>query len=402
MLHARALVAVQTAVTLALCLVVPRTHADDGRQAAGEIEIRRVPNGGIQPEGAIDVKGDLQLIYFAGDPAGGDVFYVRSADAGRSFSTPVRVNSQPGSAIAVGTIRGGQLAVGRSGRVHVTWNGSDKAEPRGPVNPVMKQRGAPFLYARSTPDGSGFEAQRNLAPRTFTIDGGGSVAADPQGHVYAVFHGNREGEPGTEERRAVWVARSDDDGETFAPEIMAWQRPTGVCGCCQSRAIASATSLTILYRAAANLSNRDVYALTSRDGGATFSGGVVQPWSIAACPMTSMSLASRGARVVGAWETNGQVSFADIDARSGVVGPATAAPGQPGGRKHPRLALAGSGEMLLVWTENTGWSRGGSIAWQVYDASGRPKGPLGTAPGSPVWSFATPVAKPGGGFVIFY
>ena len=198
-------------------------------------------------------------------------------------------------------------------------------------------------------------------------------------------------------------ARSDDDGGTFAPETKAWQQPTGVCGCCQSRAIApSANAITILYRAATNLSTRDVYALTSRDGGATFSGAVVQPWSIAACPMTSMSLASLGARVVAAWETNGQVSFAHIDARTGSVGSATAAPGQPAGRKHPRLALAGSGEMLLVWTENTGWSRGGSIAWQVYDASGRPKGPVGTAPGSPVWSFASAVAKPGGGFVIFY
>src|SRR5438132_12816623 len=80
-----------------------------------DISIVRVPHGGIQPEAVVDSRGALHLLYFAGDPKGGDLFYVKSPDYGVTWSTPLRVNSDPGSAIAMGTIRGGQIAIGRNG-----------------------------------------------------------------------------------------------------------------------------------------------------------------------------------------------------------------------------------------------------------------------------------------------
>jgi len=55
----------------------------------------------------------------------------------------------------------------------------------------------------------------------------------------------------------------------------------------------------------------------------------------------------------------------------------------------------------MVWTERTAWARGGSVAWQAFDASG-PKGPMGSAPALAVWSFATAIARPDGGFVVLY
>ena len=270
--------------------------------------MRRVPDGGIQPEAAIDSRGVLHLLYFAGEPAGGDLFYVRSNDLGATFSTPIRVNSQPGSAIATGTIRGGQLALGRNGRIHVAWNGSDRALPRGAINPDLKKPGAPFLYARSTADGAGFEPQRNLNLHVYSLDGGGSIAADAAGHVYAAWHGNKEGGPRGEDQRQVWLVRSQDDGATFGEAGPAWDSPTGACGCCQTRILAtSSTSLALLYRSATNGTSRDIYVLSSHDNGRSFAGSRVQPWSINACPMTSMSLATAGGRVMAAWETAGQV-----------------------------------------------------------------------------------------------
>ena len=71
--------------------------------------------GGIQPQAVVDDAGILHLIYFKGDPAAGDLYYVRSSPGTTEFTKPIRVNSQPGSAVAVGTIRGGQLALGRGG-----------------------------------------------------------------------------------------------------------------------------------------------------------------------------------------------------------------------------------------------------------------------------------------------
>jgi hypothetical protein len=38
------------------------------------------------------------------------------------------VNHIDGSAIATGTVRGAQIAVGAKGRVHVAWNGSHPTE----------------------------------------------------------------------------------------------------------------------------------------------------------------------------------------------------------------------------------------------------------------------------------
>src|SRR5262249_1162783 len=118
------------------------------KDATDRIRVHRVPGGGLQPQVAIDDQGILHLIYFSGDARQGNVFYVKSTDDARTFSQPLQVNSQPGGAIATGQIRGGQLARGKAGRVHVAWNGSGEAQPPGPVNPDSGKSGMPMLYAR--------------------------------------------------------------------------------------------------------------------------------------------------------------------------------------------------------------------------------------------------------------
>src|SRR5437870_10392303 len=102
----------------------------------------RTPHRGSQPRVAVDAKGVLHLIYFKGSPEAGDIFYVRRDPGATSFSRPLRVNTVPGSAVAIGSVRGAQLAVGKGGRVHVAWLGSAKARPRGPADAT------PMLYTR--------------------------------------------------------------------------------------------------------------------------------------------------------------------------------------------------------------------------------------------------------------
>jgi hypothetical protein len=51
------------------------------------------------------------------------------------------------------------------------------------------------------------------------------------------------------------------------------------------------------------------------------------------------------------------------------------------------LAFNKNGDMILVWTEGTGWQQGGDLAWQVYDKNGQPTKESGrVAGGVPVWS----------------
>jgi hypothetical protein len=370
--------------------------------APGSVELVRVPDGGIQPDVVTDATGIVHLVYLTGDPAAANVFYARSSDDGRTFSKPVRVNSSDGSAIAAGTIRGAQIAVGRKGRVHVAWNGSDKARPKPPIDPKTGRAGMPMLYARSNLAGSVFEAQRNLMTRTTTLDGGGSIAVDDRA-VYVGWHGEAADGGGGEMARRVWIARSEDDGATFAAEAPVSDVRTGVCGCCALRmAVAPGGELHLLYRSATDLKHRDIYALVSRDHGRTFAGGRVHGWDINACPMTSMSVAASRGKVLRAWETDSQVFFAADGAAGQPIAPPGAVDQLASRRKHPRLAIGRDGMILMVWAEGTSWAKGGALGWQVFDAEGRPTSAAGTQPGVPVWSFGTAIARRDGGFTILY
>src|SRR6266704_3222757 len=112
---------------------------------AAHVELIRTPDGGIQPQAAVDNRGVVHLIYFKGEADGGDGFYVHRKAGEMEFSKPVKVNSRSGSVIAIGTIRGAQLAIGKNGRVHVVWDGMGKGATRVKINDKEE---APLLYTR--------------------------------------------------------------------------------------------------------------------------------------------------------------------------------------------------------------------------------------------------------------
>ena len=360
--------------------------------AGPKVKLSRVPNHGIQPQALVDGRGAIHLLYFLGDPSGGDIFYVRQEPGEASFSAPVRVNSQPGTAIALGTIRGAQMALGRNGRVHVTWNGNRSDG---------QHRGPPMFYARLADAGTGFEPQRDLITHAAGLDGGGSVAADDRGNVYVVWHAPKAAEDEDETQRAVFVARSADEGRTFSRETPAIPQPAGACGCCGLRAFADRRGeVFVLFRAAAEKVNRDEILLASRDRGASFEIINSDPWKVTTCPMSSAWLSESPDRVLAAWETNAKIFLARVHPEtlklSGVTSPETQASCQ-----HPVAASDARGEVLLAWTEGTGWEKGGAAAWQLYDAEGRTL-EKGRANGVPAWGLVAAVPRADGGFLIFY
>jgi hypothetical protein len=368
---------------------VPAMAIDEG---SGRVEVIRTPDGGIQPQAVVDSKGTIHLIFFRGEHSGGDLFYARRTKGGSGFLLPIRVNSTAGSAVATGTIRGGQIALGRNERVHVAWNGASDSG----------KTPAPMLYARLRQTLDGFEDQRNLMKLTTGLDGGGTVAADDSGRVYVAWHGRALSDPPGEAHRRLWVARSEDDGKTFAAERPALERATGACACCGTRALADSNGkLSILFRAATNGDGRDLWLARSRDGGEHFDGLKVHPWRVNACPMSSSAVGDSLEGPVAAWETLGQVYFAKISGDK----PAepTSPPGRSGTRKHPAIAIAPDGSILLAWTEATGWARGGSLVWRLFDPNGRPTDIQGRVDrGIPVWSLPTVVARPDGGFTVIH
>jgi hypothetical protein len=351
----------------------------------------RVPNGGIQPQ-VVEQDGIVHLLYFSGEPEHGDLSYVQSRDYGRTFSAPLKVNSNPGSAIAVGNMRGGQLAIGRNGRVHVAWYGSSAAKLRSADN-----RG-PMLYARLNDAGTAFEPERNLITSAWGMDGG-TLAADAQGGVFVFWHAPQPGKTGEENRR-VWMAKSTDDGKTFAPETVASDQPIGVCGCCGLRAFAGSDGvLRVLFRSATETVHRDMYLLTSKDRGRTFASQKVSEWNIGACVMSTEAFAQSATGTLAAWETEKQVYFGKVNGGAPI---AIGAPGTGENRKYPSLAINSRGETLFTWTENMAWKKGGTVAWQLYDRDLKPEGAVGRADGVPVWSLVAAFAKPDGSFAVIY
>ena len=347
------------------------------------IEFICVPTGGLQPQAAVDPQGALHLIYFKGEPAAGDVVYIRRDPDSAAFTPPLRINSQPNTVIAIGTVRGAHLALGKDGRPHVAWMGAGDAA-------------VGMHYARLDDAGQAFEPQRNISEVAHELDGGGSIAADPLGNVYVAWHAGNDGE----EKRRGWIARSQDEGRTFAAETPVSPVETGVCGCCGMRAMADDTGqLYLLYRAAAQRIHRDMTLLIQTPGNPVPSHRTLQPWELAACPMSTAQLHETPAGIHATWEKEGQVYWTHLADPDTLLSP----PGEGTNRKHPVLAANHRGETLLVWAEGTGWNQGGALAWQIFDATGEPAATKGRLKDAiPVWGSAPAVALPDGSFTVIY
>jgi hypothetical protein len=377
-------------VAAILCVMVAASVVPHARETT--VVVERLPAGGIAPQVVTDASGVMHIVYFSGASEAGNVSYVRRLTDGR-YTAPIRVNSQPGSAISIGTVRGPQIALGRGGRVHVVWNGSNTAQPR-PASAM------PFLYSRLDDSGRGFEPQRNLITRANGTDGGGSVAAGRDGQVYVAWHANSERTG--EDHRMVYLARSSDDGTRFMPEKAISPEPLGACGCCSMRAtVDRAGTLLFLFRAATRNVQRDMTLLTSKDRGETFATVTLDPWRLEACPLSSAAMAEGPRGVTAAWETNGQIRFADVSPAASTGPSVKSAPGS-GQRKHPAIAFNVAGEMLLAWADGTAWAKGGTVAWQLYDSSGRPTSSRGSLPGLAAWALAAVAPLPDGRFLILY
>ncbi|MBI4530491.1 MAG: exo-alpha-sialidase, partial [Candidatus Latescibacteria bacterium] len=199
--------------------------------AAGNVQVIQTPNGGIVPDAEVDGRGVIHLAYVSGE----DVYYVKSSDRGKSFSPPIRVNTEAGTAYG-GAYRGPDIAVDRERQIHVIWytNGYQRKLP-------VDQWGV--FYTHMDASKRGFVPARNLNRKP---SDNYSLAADGKGKVAVFWMAGH-----------VYFQRSDDGGETFSGAVVVDQADP--CECCASRAYFSVDGrLYFSYRDKAE-NMRDMY-----------------------------------------------------------------------------------------------------------------------------------------------
>lgn len=352
-----------------------------------QVRVESLPEPGLQPQVIVSASGIVHLVYLKGDPKACDIRYATRPSDGVDWSMPVTVNSEVGSAIAAGTIRGAQVALGKDGSVQVIWNGNT-----GGKKEMMRR--APMLHARLNPGTKAFSPQQNLMGDTTSLDGGASIAANEKGNVAVVWHAAPAGEEG-ESARLVWVRYSTDDGRTFSPPAPMNAGQPGVCACCSLRAHLSADdTLTVLYRAATAPDERGMTVITTKAGKSDLEK--LDDWRVARCPMSSASLLPVAQSMRAAWENDGRIMtglLGDGGGGTEKIGPPDA--------KHPVMARSAQGETLIASVIGSGWSKAGVLHWDVLDRGGR----IGSSRDGetlPVSSYAAAYARPDGSFVVLH
>ncbi|MBD94248.1 MAG: hypothetical protein CL482_08320 [Acidobacteria bacterium] len=347
-----------------------------------EVDVLRAPDGASIPQVVIDDAGTLHLVYYTGSMTSGDLWHVTRAADATDWSPPQRVNSDPHSVSGLGPIDGGQLAIGPDGLLHVTWFHKDPTR---------------FHYARSDHTGA-FGPQHTLSMK----DEGGvetapTVTVDGDGNVYVFWHAD----PVEDAQRRVYMAVSRENGALFDLPRAVSPAAEGACGCCGLRTVTDdAGVLYVSYRGAGENIHRGMRLLTSTDQGRTFTDYLVQPWELNACPIATTTLSAGPDGTLVAWETDGQVYFADVDRLDDPVSP----PGEAEfRRKNATVASNERGDILLAWGDGPGWQSGGTLHWQVFDRAGRSRGEegLGSSP-IPARSVPTIAVRPAGSFVVVF
>jgi hypothetical protein len=284
----------------------------------------------------------------------GDVYVAMSRDAGRTFASPVRVNTTAGEARISGEIPPRvtiALPKGTVPVVSVTWNAKDN--------------GTEIKTARSTDGGRTFGPAISLQARGAAGDRGWQAAAtDANGNLHVMWLDHRGMTAATDHAQH----KGEGDGADMAQRsgLYYWgggperELFKGVCYCCKTAlAIGSKNEIYAAWRHVFPGNLRDMGFTMSRDGGKTFSPLLrvaEDGWSINGCPDDGPAMAIDAAGIIHlAWPT--------VKNDAGVILYATSKDGTAfsvpvrvptlGGPKpsHPQIAVDSNGRVVIAWDE---------------------------------------------------
>ncbi len=318
-----------------------------------------------------------------------DLFFSRSEDGGRSWSTPVRVNREPGEVWGFAVSKP-QIAVGPSGTIHVFYPANDRSTATG--LDIVSAR-----YTHSTDGGQRFSAPITInrpadfdktdllgegLSATFSF---GTMGVGPDGTVYTAWQdigSMRDNADGA----AAALAISRDDGHSFEASRLVIDSGQ-VCPCCQLTLAFGANQVLLAYRKIYP-DGRDSTLAISRDNGRRFALERRLPmgrWQIDGCPLKPTVVATDGPRVYAAAYTGGKDPPGAYFTWSADGGGhfAAAMPLHPAAAyaDAPQLAVVGEGRVRIVWQAKQGGPR--RLFFAGSDDGGRTLSPPRELPAPP-------------------
>src|SRR5579864_8326913 len=149
----------------------------------------------VSPEVAIDLTGNIDVVWENDSPGNFDVFFSRSADNGATFSTPQNLSHGSGDA------QNPRIGLDAKGNINLVWD--DNTPPD--FNPDI-------YFARSSDGGATFSSPLNISNNAgfsanpfLTIDAGANINVAWEDNT-----------PGNED---IFFSRSTDSGATFSASL---------------------------------------------------------------------------------------------------------------------------------------------------------------------------------------
>jgi hypothetical protein len=344
----------------------PSTSASATAPADTPVHILHLPEKDLVPDATVDAKGVLHVVY------GNDhnAWYLRSTDNGRTFSTPVQINSEGSVETEMGE-RGPKLAIDNKDTIHVVW--TDKWKPG--VKTAVR-------YARSTDGGRTFEPRRTLSSMS-GIDGV-TLAADAKGNVIAFWHVMEGPKPETPAATWLFLARSRNSGRTFETNepLQVDNLSPLACSMCMMRPrVGPDGQVYLAFRSAVD-NIRDLYVLKSPVEKNAFSAIRVNTdnWTLPSCPMCGPELnLTPGAALLCAFMSEHKVYWSISTAKRDKFLLHVATPANEKDEIYPCAVANRAGQVLFLWQVGPMSTSGtATVKWALYAADGRLTGWQGT------------------------
>ena len=339
-------------LALAGCLLAPAVgaHDHDHDAAPGSADPKAAWQKSLtRPPLAVGLAFDARGRLWRAAVVDGRLQVSRSADGGRTFTTPIAVNRDPERIAADGDNRP-KLAFGDRGEIYVSWTESLEPPYSGHVR-----------FSRSLDDGRSFGAPRTVNDNVEAISHRfESLLVDGRGRVWLVWIDKRDA--GAARQRgesyagaALYSAVSEDRGAHFAANRLLAEHS---CECCRiALALDTDGTPVVFWRHVFDPNIRD-HALMRLDAARALRRISHENWSVDACPHHGPALAvgSDGAYHL-AWFSGAPDHTGLFYARSTDRGATTSAPLPFGASDaqagHPAVAVTGR-SVVLAWKEFDG------------------------------------------------